>query len=165
MNTEECSSFHFTVAPVPSSILAAQSQYNATQTNPPTGGPNTGGGGAKPTGSASKPAGSTDSGVTGAPKNTNSGSGASKPTSQVSSSTFTLNGGAGSLLPTSTLPPLVSNNGLPSPTSTLRSGGDSGSGSSAGGGAASGLNTMSAMQFSLAAFGGAMWCLMLAGIW
>jgi hypothetical protein len=27
------------------------------------------------------------------------------------------------------------------------------------------LNTMSAMVFSIVAFGGAMWCLMLAGMW
>ncbi|KAF8857526.1 hypothetical protein BDZ45DRAFT_674703 [Acephala macrosclerotiorum] len=95
---DQCSSYSFTVASIPSSVLALESSYNATYIGTmPVGVTLTQGSGgssqATTTSSGTGPAPKTTAGGSGIPLQTGSSTTSKKSTSTPATSTFTLNGG------------------------------------------------------------------------
>ncbi|CZR56721.1 uncharacterized protein PAC_06610 [Phialocephala subalpina] len=95
---DQCSSYSFTVAPIPSSVLALESSYNATYTGTmPVGVTLTQGSGgssqATTTGTGTSRVSKTSAGGSGFPLQTGSSTSSKKSTSTPASSTITLGGG------------------------------------------------------------------------
>ncbi|KAH8649607.1 hypothetical protein BGZ60DRAFT_437163 [Tricladium varicosporioides] len=116
-NTKMCSSFSFTVAPVPATILQQQSSYNATVTGGPTGIKT---GAPASVTSTTNLLGTITSGSATAKATTTSKSttSTSKSSSSVSSSTITLNGGGGGQSVTTANPNEATVTVAPSPTTS-----------------------------------------------
>jgi hypothetical protein len=153
LNTAGCSQYNGgTIAPVPSSVLAAVSAFNATYTGVILGPSNTATGGTGPantaTGGTGAPlttgSGATKSGSSSTPRNTGSSSSLS-----FAQFTVTLNGGS----PGTTTAPTSTQGGVETSTSstTLKAG--------SGSGGAQSWNTGVALVFSVVACGISILCL------
>ena len=107
---DHCSSFSFSIAPIPTSVIALESSFNATYTGtfPATG--NTNGGGTTPTTTAVGTLSGTQSATTAGSETTIAGSTNSKKASKdvLSTSMHTLDGGAAPTITTAVIKPTTS---------------------------------------------------------